>query len=717
MSLSAFNPELRSPAVVNSYNPVNSFELLETTGLDSFGANAGKGMAVAFIDSSVTDYQTLINGIDPSTEVVVLDANQDGIQQITDFLLQDALICSKYSAIHIISHGSPGSIQIGSSHLGYDNITGYAGALQQWQNALTADADILLYGCDVANISPDKGEIFLSHLAELTRTDVAASDDKTGSVKLGGDWILEYATGKIEAPLAFQGGVMQAYNHILPTTTFINEILFNSPGTDSPNEYIELRGTPSTTLPSGTYLVAIDGDSGVAGMIDNIFNLSGQTFGSNGFLVLLQKGNTYSVNPSASVLTNTGSGSGWGNGATSSINHRGADLENGSNSFLLIQTATAPNIGDDIDSNDDGTPDGAVYSGWTVLDSVAILDGGITDTAYGSIVFRNSASGGLIQTGAVVVNNSFSFGQTANYVGRSGNTTGSTISDWVASVIVGSAPNWALGAGSNTSPSSLAGRALNHIGAANFSPNTPPVLDLNGGATGMNYDAIFIRGGNAVAIVDSNNLTLADDGSNISSAVIRITNLLNGAAEVLSAVTTGTNINATYNNGILVLTGSDTVANYQQVLRSIAYNNTAIIPNTTSRTIEFVISDGSLNSSTVTTTLAINMRSPIFVGNITGTSNRPPIAIVNDTTRDLLYQFSVSANTRLVAELTCAGGNADLALYDINGNLLGISTNAGTLSERVDYSTLNPGNYYIRVYQASSGQSVNYRLRLNALTV
>ncbi len=248
-------------------------------------------------------------------------------------------------------------------------------------------------------------------------------------------------------------------------------------------------------------------------------------------------------------------------------------------------------------------------------------------------------------------------------------------------------------------------------------PNAAPILDLNGGTSGINYNTTFTRGGPAVAIVDSNNLTLIDDGTTLNSATVRITNLLNGAYEVLSAVTTGTNIAASYNNGILTLTGNDTVANYQQVLRSVAYNNIAVIPNTTSRNIEFVVSDGSLNSTVVTTTLAINMPAPISVGNITGTITRPPIASVNDNTRDVLYQFSVSGNSRLVAELVNAGGNADLALYNINGNLLASSTNTGTLNDRIDFSTLTAGSYYIRVYQASPGQSVNYRLRMNAIAL
>jgi len=250
--------------------------------------------------------------------------------------------------------------------------------------------------------------------------------------------------------------------------TLINEILFDPPSTDTSKEYIELRGTLAATLPAGTYLVAIEGDSTTnPGNIQDIFDLSGKQFGTNGLLVLLQKGNSYTVNPNAGVFTNTGTGTGWGNGTSSSLGHIGGatDIENGSVSFLLIQTNTAPTLSNDIDSNDDGIADGDTYSNWTVLDSVGVLDGGTTDKAYSSIVFRKG-SVGSVPTNATVVNTSF----IAGYVGRSGNTTGSAASDWVASVIAGTAPNLTLNTAANTSPESFASQPLNHIGSANFAP-------------------------------------------------------------------------------------------------------------------------------------------------------------------------------------------------------------------------------------------------------
>ncbi|ACC79090.1 beta strand repeat-containing protein [Nostoc punctiforme] len=321
----------------------------------------------------------------------------------------------------------------------------------------------------------------------------------------------------------------ESYDPVPPQPILINEIFFDPPSTDGPREYIELRGTPGETLAPGTYLVGIEGDSGSPnpGNVQDIFDLSGKQFGSNGLLVLLQKGNPYVnvVNPNANIVTNAGTGAGWGSGASSSIGHTGqtgaTDIENNSVSFFLIQTTTAPTLSNDIDSNDDGIVDPAVYSKWTVLDSVSVLDGtSTTDRAYSSIVFRKGSNGGSVPANATVVDTSF----IAGYVGRSGNTTGSTASDWVASAITtGTAPNFALATAPNTSPGNFAEQPLNHIGNTNFAPPaninyaistaTPTVIEGNSGSKTVSFTVT--RSGNT-AIATTINYALDGTATSVS---------------------------------------------------------------------------------------------------------------------------------------------------------------------------------------------------------
>ncbi|MGB7441040.1 MAG: hypothetical protein WA919_08245 [Coleofasciculaceae cyanobacterium] len=145
--------------------------------------------------------------------------------------------------------------------------------------------------------------------------------------------------------------------------------------------------------------------------------------------------------------------------------------------------------------------------------------------------------------------------------------------------------------------------------------NAPPVLDLNGEGSDDNFTTNFVSSGVAVSLVDSTNLTISDPNStSIRSATVKITNPLDGEAEFLTVDTKGTgNIASSYDpeTGILSLSGEDSLENYQQVLRSITYNNTAATPNTTARTIEFIVQDVEANSSesgVVTTTVS-------FIGN------------------------------------------------------------------------------------------------------
>jgi subtilisin family serine protease len=178
--------------------------------------NQVSGSAIAFIDTLVENYQSLIAGVKPGTEVVVLDRNRDAIDQITD-ILGDR---SNIDSIHIVSHGAPGSLQLGDGSLCLDDIECDRNSLQQWFSQRTDSLaknrpNILLYGCSVA--AGETGKAFVKRLSELTGARVAASQNLTGSVTKGGDWELEVSTGKIETPLVFEAEVLAGYEYVLST--------------------------------------------------------------------------------------------------------------------------------------------------------------------------------------------------------------------------------------------------------------------------------------------------------------------------------------------------------------------------------------------------------------------------------------------------------------------------------------------------------------------
>lgn len=165
---------------------------------------------VLFIEGNVADLQTLINSANPDTEIHVLDAAQDGLAQIAAILAGRSGI----DALHLISHGSSGSLQLGTLSLNTQNLSDHAAALASIGRALSADADILLYGCEVGKGTT--GAAFIDALAQATQADIAASDDLTGAANKGGDWTLEYTSGPIDA-LALQAA---SYQEVLLDATY-----------------------------------------------------------------------------------------------------------------------------------------------------------------------------------------------------------------------------------------------------------------------------------------------------------------------------------------------------------------------------------------------------------------------------------------------------------------------------------------------------------------
>ncbi|MDD1605124.1 MAG: DUF4347 domain-containing protein, partial [Methylococcaceae bacterium] len=149
--------------------------------------------SLIIIDSQVTDWQSLVGNVSPDTIILILDPTRDGISQIAELVAN----YSNLDAIHIISHGSTGSLLLGSSTMDSGNIADHASQLTSIGNALSDSGDILLYGCNVAE--GDIGQQFIEQLGLLTGADVAASNDLTGNAALGGDWVLEASAGTIES--------------------------------------------------------------------------------------------------------------------------------------------------------------------------------------------------------------------------------------------------------------------------------------------------------------------------------------------------------------------------------------------------------------------------------------------------------------------------------------------------------------------------------------
>ncbi|MCL6396484.1 tandem-95 repeat protein [Pectobacterium carotovorum subsp. carotovorum] len=165
-----------------------------------------------FIDTALTDYQTLVNSVPTGVDVFLLDSSKDGLSQLAAW----AETHKGYDAIHILSHGNEGQVRLGNLTLDSATAEARSADLAKLGTALTQDGDLLLYGCDIAQ---DTGKSFVSLLSQLTQADIAASDDLTGAIAKGGNWQLETTVGSIETNNAALGEITREYNNLLASPT------------------------------------------------------------------------------------------------------------------------------------------------------------------------------------------------------------------------------------------------------------------------------------------------------------------------------------------------------------------------------------------------------------------------------------------------------------------------------------------------------------------
>ncbi|MDA0212647.1 MAG: Ig-like domain-containing protein [Cyanobacteria bacterium FC1] len=166
---------------------------------------------ILFIDESIADYKTLAEGALPGIEVIILNPAQNAIEQITQLLAQR----QRLNSLHLVTHGKPASLDFSTGSLNQTTIPHYAPQLKKWAASLAPQAEILLYGCNVAQ--GEIGETFVRHLSQLTGATIAAAKTPVGNSNLGGTWNLAYQTRNINTALPFNTCVLQTYPGILPT--------------------------------------------------------------------------------------------------------------------------------------------------------------------------------------------------------------------------------------------------------------------------------------------------------------------------------------------------------------------------------------------------------------------------------------------------------------------------------------------------------------------
>ena len=209
-------------------------------------SNSSQYLSLVFIDPTVDNYYQLVTGVTPNTEVILLDRDRDGVEQIASALSQ----FDDVDAVHIVAHGHPGQLRLGTACLNTRSIASYRETLAHWQLHLHPHAEILVYGCSVA--AGAAGQAFLMALQSNLQRAIAASSTAIGSAALGGNWDLDVNLGTVSTPLAFRAEVIDTYAALLvednEVDVLLNEDFEDASGDTPPPGWrsITLAGAPAT---------------------------------------------------------------------------------------------------------------------------------------------------------------------------------------------------------------------------------------------------------------------------------------------------------------------------------------------------------------------------------------------------------------------------------------------------------------------------------------
>ena len=155
--------------------------------------------------------------------------------------------------------------------------------------------------------------------------------------------------------------------------------------------------------------------------------------------------------------------------------------------------------------------------------------------------------------------------------------------------------------------------------------NDAPTLDADGNTAGVNYTTAYTEGGTGLPLVDASVMLADIDDTQMEGATITLTNGF--AGDILEAGTLPGGITASIvpatslvvdSTITITLSGSAALADYQAALQAITYRSISGNIDTSDRSVTIVVDDGSANSNTATTTIAITAVNDAPVANDDG---------------------------------------------------------------------------------------------------
>ena len=180
----------------------------------------------------------------------------------------------------------------------------------------------------------------------------------------------------------------------------------------------------------------------------------------------------------------------------------------------------------------------------------------------------------------------------------------------------------------------------------------------------------------------------------LASMTATLSGVLDGTSEILAANVSNTSITSSYANGVLKLSGVASPADYQTVLKTVTYKDTAASPTAGVRTIAFVVNDGIVNSLPATATVSVIV----------------PPAGYTITTGSTLINASEAANTSFTFAGAVVGATYSYTVTSSGGS--GSVTGMGTITSAtqqitgINVSTLPNGTLTYSVTLSSTAGAV-----------
>jgi VCBS repeat-containing protein len=517
----------------------------------SGGTSTGSGSAVIFIDTSMSGWRELAEQWASQGEVLLIDSSRGGVEQM------EAALSGRENlgSIHIVSHGTQGTLFLGGTRVDQQSITGeLARSLAAVGAALAPGGDILIYGCDFGD--GETGRAAADALARATGADVASSTDATGHADRGGDWTLERETGSVETAAL---------------------TAFSWDGVLAP---VIISATTAPVVTAGTGGAVI----GTTALWRNAGSVNGLSIDLRATVVGAGTGDTVTfaiAGDDPSLTVNTGE----------AINTGGAQVKI---RWEIFSAGTTTAVSGDVTftvADIDGVA-GRTDSREALAVSTDTL---ISYTVESNSNLRLSSTPGLLKASGTQDQNSEVTSQVR--------FTWNALTAWEITYSVFA----------NTV---TAAAGFQHDGDGDrvfTSPVTTalPRLDLDANdstAPATSSRAVFTEDGAAVRIVDTD--TLIGQVTNVDSARMTLTNAQAGDQLVINTAALPTGVTATLDTSVagritVNFAGTTTRANYETALEAISFRNTSQAPSVVDRNFDIFVVSGVFTSNVAQGVVAV----------------------------------------------------------------------------------------------------------------